>query len=737
MKYTGSLLHSIYAVFLLQLSFSTMAIELSDAKIPVSLKTAYKLRYSDPQNCVQITTRYITQQKSFKLNSGLSNEKNPLKKVIYAFPKQLQALCYAQLENYTKALDLLQSIINEPSSSTDEIRTLILIALAIPEEERPTLRNPALLKTLSAIAANIEKNPTISSPILSATVLLAISKLSLQANLYHAAYQALEKVKNHINDTKGEKLHAWLAYYYGLYYDQINQPQLANASFLVANKLADKYAFINLSGEVKNSIANMYQKKHRFPLALNFAEQRVELYFATKNNIKQAQSLIQLAILKRQNNENNQALIYLFNALELIQKNQYANLLAHAYQEIGKTYLASKNKKSNSNDLDLAQKYLQNARFHFTQLNKPRDQIESLLLLATLNIRKKESALAILQLEKVLQLSANKYLPLRSQAFEMLALSYENTGNHQQAILHFKNFHTLQNHIKERIFKLQQLQISEQLQLFKPTQQQQQQLETQNTQLQKKTDHFKTLSYSTLTLLILVTLMFFYTLTCNKNLIESDNQSQLRLAFHPRTKLPLQYADNNNFKAIYHGTPLYYALVNIPFLSRLNELWGISKAEIIEKELGEALRKHFNQHIDIFQVRDNQILFISKQKKHRDAGAFAKKLQLFFNAFSEKNQLEKTISCGIVAFPFLKNASRAITPKRILNLSSLALFAATQIRQATQQSSWVELYAIDNLQPAFFDGDIWALGQAAIDKGLVKINSSHTAHIFYWPEPHK
>lgn len=729
MKYISSFFNSIFALILLQLSSSTMAIGLSDVKIPASLKPAYKLRYSDPQSCVQKTNQYIIQQKLFKLN----NEHNSKKPPVFAFPQQLQALCYVQLENYTKAFELLKPTIKEPNLSKEEIRKLILIALEIPEEERPTLRNQQLLKTLSIIANKIEKNPAIRSPNLSVILQLAISKLSLQTNHYRAAYQALEKTKKHINGTKGQKLHAWLAYYYGLYYDQINQQQLASSSFLLANNLANKYMFINLAGEVKNSIANMYQKKHRFPIALNFAKQRVELYLTTKNNIKQAQSLIQFAVLKRQNNENNQALIYLFNALELIPKKQYVSLLAHAYLETGKTYLASGNKKNNKKNLELAQKYLQNARFHFTQLNKTRAQTESLLLLAKLNIRKKEPALAILQLEKVLQLSAHKYLTLRVQAFEMLALSYENTGNHQQAILHFKNFHALQNRIKEHLFKLQQLQISEQLQLFKQTQQQQE-LKSQNTQLQKKTNHFKTLSYSTLTLLILVTLMFFYTLTRNKNLIESDNKSQQRLAFHPRTKLPLQYADNNNFKAICHSSPLYYALVNIPFLSRLNELLGISKAEKIEEDLGKSLNRYFNQHIDIFQVRDNQILFISKQKEHRDAGDFAKKLQLFFSSFSERNQLEKNISCGIVAFPFLKNASRAIAPKRILNLSSLALFAATQIRQATQQSSWVELYAIDNLQPAFFDGDIWALGQAAIDKGLIKIKSNHSEHVFYWPE---
>ncbi|MFT5559849.1 MAG: hypothetical protein ACI9RZ_002337, partial [Sphingobacteriales bacterium] len=50
------------------------------------------------------------------------------------------------------------------------------------------------------------------------------------------------------------------------------------------------------------------------------------------------------------------------------------------------------------------------------------------------------------------------------------------------------------------------------------------------------------------------------------------------------------------------------------------------------------------------------------------------------------------------------------------------------------QNSWVELYAIDNLPPAFFDGDLSRLGQIAITKGLVKIHSSNSNYLFTWPE---
>lgn len=732
----------ILAAFTLTLSlFSsfTVAIEFIDVKVPTPLKAAYQARFSDPNSCVRAISEYKSKKRVLKTTAEIVNKERKTK-LRYSFTTQLQAFCYAQIADYANAFSLLSPKLQNPSLSNDEITTLNLIASQIPEQERPQLSNATLLNMLSTSVAGIEQSTLRSSPNLIIKLLFTISELSLQNKSYSDALSALEKAKVLIKEKQNTQLDAWLAYYYGLYYDHINQQQLAISAFMTANQLAEKHELIELSGQVKKNIARMYQEKYRFPAAIEFAKQRVELYLTTKNTIKQTESLIQFAILKRQNGEANNALIYLFNALELIENNKYSALLAHTYLEIGRThldlgraYIDNKAEKKANKELKLAQKYLHNARFHFTRLSKPRYQIESLLLLAELNIIKKDSAIAILQLEKVLQLSNNKYLTLRVQAFEMLALSYEMTGNLQQAILHFKNFHSLQNRIKEHLFGLQQLQISEQLQLFEKTQQQKQ-LESQNRQLQKTNKRYTMLTYSAILLLILTAILYFYASTRNTKLKEENQRSQHRLAFHSRTKLPRQRSDSKKFTYNYQEQPLYYALVNIPFLSMLNELAGISGSQEIEEKFGKAIKKYFTNSVDIFQLRDSQLLFISRQDEHKGAEDLAQKIQLFITFFAEQHQLPNHISCGIVAFPFLNNTSRAINADRTLNLSSLALFAASQIQTQKQQSSWVELYAIDNLQPAFFDGDLWVLGQAAIDKGLIKINSSHSEQVINWPK---
>ena len=709
----------------LQLGNTAVAIELIDAKVPAALKKAYDFRFYDPVKCITTVDQYMLQQKAFRNQLIENNTRKKESKLIYQLPTHLQAFCYTQIEDYSHALNLLQPLLKNPSVSSDEITTLNLIALDIPQQERPQLTNQFLLGLLYDAA----QKPLTQSPNLTVTLQLAIAHLSLQINHYHAAYIALENAQKLLENYKNIKLQAWLSYYDGLYYDQINQPQLAISSFLFANNVAEKNKFFRLSEQVKKGLANTYQKKHRFQIALEFTSQQVEINLATENKIKQATSLIDLGILKYKSHDNNQSLIYLFNALELIQDNRHSTLFARIYLEIGRAYLSS----NESDHLQLAQKYLQNARLYFKHSNITYYQIESLLLLAKLNIINKDPALAILQLEKAIKLSQGKYDLLRAQGFEMLALSYEITGNLQQAIIHFKNFQALQNKIKERTFKLQQLQISEQLQLFEKTQQQNR-LEIKNNQLQESSAQYQIIAYISITLLALITLLYFYTLRRNKKLNNAHHDAQQRLLIHPRTKLPFQHADSNTFQYMYHGTPLYYALTNIPFLSQLNELLGTYGAMKIESSLGEELKIHFSCNVDIFQFRGNQILFIGKQQDYQNGGDFAQKIETFFTSFCEKNQLTNSISSGVVSFPFLKNASRTFSSSRTLNLSSLALFAASQIRKKEDQNSWVELYAIDNLQPAFFNGDLWQLGQFAIKKGLVKINTSHPNFLFHWSD---
>jgi len=721
---------TIITTLLLTFSAPLFAIEMLDANMPRALKNAYLGRYQTPEICIETSKDYIKNKKNYDINSAPIIDELASNSTL---PVQLLAFCYAQIEEYGEAYQLLSELLKQQTFSPEQLRTLNILASEIPESKRVDFSNQLLTKIFTTSLRKMKSSPFEKSPNLEVKLLLTISKLSLESNQFRTANISLEAAKGILKNKQASKLHAWLAYYYGIYYEKINQQQLAVSNLEAANKLADKHKFIKLSGEAKKSISSLYEKKHFFSRAIDFASERVQLYFNTKNSIKQADSLLQLATLKRKSGDKDEALIYLFNALELMQNKKNSVLLARVYLELGRTYTSLVGSKENKKERLLAQKYLQNARYHFTRLKEVKRQVESLLLLARLNIINDDPALAILQLEKILQLSPSTYPALRVQAFEMLASSYEITGNHQQAILHFKNFHTLQNNIKERTFSLQQLQISEQLQLVERTQHQRQ-LEIENSELQNTNTHFKTLTYGAITLLVITLLSFFYILIRNRKLTESENRSQYQLSYHPRTKLPSQQAQGNAFNYIYHDEPLYYALANIPFLTNLNELSGLFSGTKLEKKLGQALLIFFTNSADIFQIRDNQILFISEQKGHKSAQDFAKKIEQFFIIFTDKYKLPSDVSIGIVAFPFLNNVSRAITPTRMLNLSSLALFGASQLRDQYQKNSWLELYAIDNLQPAFFDGDLWILGQQAIKKGIVKINSSEPNHQFYWPE---
>ena len=68
----------------------------------------------------------------------------------------------------------------------------------------------------------------------------------------------------------------------------------------------------------------------------------------------------------------------------------------------------------------------------------------------------------------------------------------------------------------------------------------------------------------------------------------------------------------------------------------------------------------------------------------------------------------------------------------LFDLCYLALSGAIQLSEKCQQSVWLELAAIDCQQAAFFNGDVWQCCLMAIDKGLVKVNSSHEKQWVNW-----
>ena len=723
-------LQLIVFVILIQLTRPAYAsIESHNEITSLSLKHALQNRYLAPKVCINVAQHYLDEK-----DIAHQDERAGIVSILNS-PDQISllAFCHIQLNHYSQAIDLLTPLLTETRLSNKKIQALSVIALNIPESDRPKISNATLIKYTNHQLELIKKSDIENKNELEISLYFTMVQLSLNVDNYQQAGYAIERIKNKLENYPSVYYNALLSFYYGIYYIKINQQQLAVSSLLYANQLSDTIEYTDLSRKIKTALSQLYQSKYQFKRALIFSTQNVDIQMRTKNPIKQAQSLVELAILKRLNKEYNTGTIYLFNALELINKENNKQLFADIFFELGQNYAFKFQEEKSQKTLKLAQKYLQNARSYFSELGKRKLEIEVLLLLAQLNISHQEIALAILQLEKVLNISGANFPRLRVRAFEMLALSYEISGDPQRAILHFKNFHSLQNQIKAHLFRLQQLQISEQLHLFEETQKHRK-LEVENKKLKELNSSSSENVNFYKSIAAISTLLILYLLAKSHRLIRIEKKSRLKLSFHGRSGLPTQYTRENHYKDLYSEKPLYYVLVYIPYLSQLNLTQGLLKGKKIERRMGALLSQHFKGRAHIFHIRDSQILFVSEASLHRNSTEFALKIEQFFTLFSEKYRLPNKISMGVTSFPFLSHAKKAVSPERTINIASLALYGSRKLQDQSEETTWVELCPMENLSPAFVDGNLWSIGQQGISKGVIKVKSSHPELNIEWPE---
>lgn len=693
------------------------------------LQQAFQNSYINPKLCISSIKTYIANRAHY--NSISMNKKILPSQDLD--PIQLIAFCYVHLDQYSKAVKLLTPFLSDNKVSKNTIKALNTMAIYIPESERQNITNHQLYILTDHQLTAIKDAKLLNKRKLQISLQFTMVQLALSINNFKKARRSLEMIKVELEKSKYSYENTLLAFYYGLYYVSINQQQLGLSHLFYANKLADANKYIQLNSRIKTSISQLYQQKHQFSLALTFSAQNVDILMKTKNKIKQAESLINLAILKRQNKEYNTATVYLFNTLGLIKDQGNVNILAKLLFELGKNYAAMYEISHSPKALKLANKYIQNARAYFTTIGKTKSEIETLLLLSKLNIDKKEIALAILQLERLLGLAKSNYPMLRVRAYEMLASSYEVTGDHKRTIANFKKFYTLQTKIKAHFFQLQQLQISEQLHLYQEIRYHRE-LENENKNLKKINTAIAENVNFYQTIAAISILLIIYLLAKTYRLIRAQKTASQLLSFHRRSSLPNQYNHYNPYTTLYTGERLYYALIYVPYLSHLNLMKGLLKGKKIESRLGKLILKYFNKKAHIFHIRDNQLLFISEQELHRNATEFMLKIEQFFIMFADKYRLSGKISIGLTAFPFLQHAEKAVNSSRTIDIVSLALYGAKQLQKQSNEMSWVELSTIDKLSPAFLDGNLWSIAQQGISKGIIKVKTSHPKLCIDWPE---
>jgi hypothetical protein len=177
---------------------------------------------------------------------------------------------------------------------------------------------------------------------------------------------------------------------------------------------------------------------------------------------------------------------------------------------------------------------------------------------------------------------------------------------------------------------------------------------------------------------------------------------------------------------------LHYLLFRVPFLLNVREQHGYQASSEIEQAFGAYIETLTPQDGRIYDLREGHLLYVVPQRHVANLHQLAGDLLIAIAAFPCDYPIDRRVSLGIVSHPFLPKAATALDHHGLFDLCYLALSGAIQLSEKHQQNVWLELAAIDCQQAAFFNGDVWQCALMAIDKGLVKVNSSHEKQWVNW-----
>ncbi|MGL5294840.1 MAG: hypothetical protein ACRC9V_13970 [Aeromonas sp.] len=747
-------MNQLFFLAMIMSSLSAPNVALDKEQLSVDLQQAEGLVLTAPAKCVQISSAFLTRAakdpKQVISYRQTASYREPI--LTYSTIAQqisaylLKGECLLQLgQNEASQLALKQAIALADQASQPELKAHALYLKIRSQSRQPQNKGTrrALMDQLSALLA---------------TPALEHSPLQLYARLQHASYDIelgkFAEAKAHLAQTKALAAqnptplsNAWISAIYGDLYRAEQQPRLALKEYIDAQQQAKNQQDPQFLGLLSNQIVKLYQQapQNEPDKALKYANEAAQYFHSMGNPSLLGESLIVLARLNREQGDLNMALVYFFNALDLLEDGHNSqpkvSLLKH---EIGKTYLQSGN-------LSLAGNYLHAARQAHELHDAKEPLIDTLLLLGDLYLKKQEAAMAILQLENARTLS-NQIGDTRRQyeVFRLLSLAYEQKGYLRQALDSYKRFHRLAKEVHLEARAREQAAIRdndthvEQLQQIK--------------QLEQQLNHYQQQQARNLWWTIVISLLLALCLYLLVRLWFTQRKAKLQVKqlkeavqIEPRTGLAnwqrlmnrwpremfqRQLTSERWFLSEQAGCEfddkLHYLLFRVAFLGNCFEQHGYQASSEIQQAFGAYINLLTPQDGRIYDLRDGHILYAIPQHHVANLHQLASDLLLSIANFPCQYPLDRQINLGIVSHPFLPKAATALDHHGLFDLCYLALSGAMQISEKIQQNTWLELAAIDCQQAAFFNGDVWQCALTAIDKGLVKVNSSHEKQWVDW-----
>ncbi|WP_421200206.1 hypothetical protein [Aeromonas enteropelogenes] len=745
-------MNQLFFLAMMMTSASAPNLDLDREQLSVDLQQAQSLVLTDPARCVQITSAFLTRAANNPQQIISNRQEFGYREPLLSYSNMAQNIS----ANLLKGKCLLQ--LGQYQATQQALDTAIALA---EKEQQPELKAHALYLKLRSLERMPEQQGN-RQPLLEqldgqlAAPLLKQSQLQVYSRLLRTSYdieqRQFEGAKAHLAEARtwaakstNPLASAWVSAISGDLYRALQQPQLALGEYIDAQQRAKNLNAPFFLGLLSNQIVKLYQEEQEPQKALQYANEAANYFHSIGNRSLLCDSLIVLARLNRDQNDLNMALVYFFNALDLLDEGTNRAQASLLKYEIGKTYLYSGN-------LSLAGNYLNAAR-QSHELNDAKEPlIDTLLLLGELYLKKQEAAIAILQLENARTLSSQIGDTRRQyEVFRLLSLAYEQKGYLRQALDSYKQFHRLGEEVRQQELALEQAAIRDNYVQVERAQQIKE-LEQRLSNSQHQQERYLWSSITTSLLLALFIYLFFTLWLKLRTARLQVKRTGEALQIEPRSGLanwqrlmnrwPREMAKRqlkserwflSEEPTSEFDDKLHYLLFRVPFLVNALEHHGYQASREIEQAFGTYVDTLTPQDGRIYDLREGHILYVVPQRHVANLHQLAGDLLASIAAFPCEYPLDRQISLGIVSHPFLPKAATALDHNGLFDLCYLALSGAIQLSEKCQESAWLELAAIDCQQAAFFNGDVWQCGLMAIDKGLVKVNSSHEKQWVNWP----
>ncbi|RQM65849.1 hypothetical protein [Aeromonas enteropelogenes] len=745
-------MNQLFFLAMMMTSVSAPNLDLDREQLSVDLQQAQSLVLTDPARCVQITSAFLTRAANNPQQIISNRQEFGYREPLLSYSNMTQNIS----ANLLKGKCLLQ--LGQYQATQQALDTAIALA---EKEQQPELKAHALYLKLRSLERMPEQQGN-RQPLLEqldgqlAAPLLKQSQLQVYSRLLRTSYdieqRQFEGAKAHLAEARtwaakstNPLASAWVSAISGDLYRALQQPQLALGEYIDAQQRAKNLNAPLFLGLLSNQLVKLYQEEQEPQKALQYANEAANYFHSIGNRSLLCDSLIVLARLNRDQNDLNMALVYFFNALDLLDEGTNRAQASLLKYEIGKTYLYSGN-------LSLAGNYLNAAR-QSHELNDAKEPlIDTLLLLGELYLKKQEAAIAILQLENARTLSSQVGDTRRQyEVFRLLSLAYEQKGYLRQALDSYKQFHRLGEEVRQQELALEQAAIRDNYVQVERAQQIKE-LEQRLSNSQHQQERYLWSSITTSLLLALFIYLFFTLWLKLRTARLQVKRTGEALQIEPRSGLanwqrlmnrwPREMAKRqlkserwflSEEPTSEFDDKLHYLLFRVPFLVNALEHHGYQASREIEQAFGTYVDTLTPQDGRIYDLREGHILYVVPQRHVANLHQLAGDLLASIAAFPCEYPLDRQISLGIVSHPFLPKAATALDHNGLFDLCYLALSGAIQLSEKCQESAWLELAAIDCQQAAFFNGDVWQCGLMAIDKGLVKVNSSHEKQWVNWP----